>query len=98
MLNTIEKFRNAIQCAGIQPPKTIESDGKLRRFSSNGERGDDAGWYVLHADGIPAGSFGDWRTGHSQTWRADIGRSLTRVEETAHAEKVVAMRRMREAD
>ena len=53
----------------------IEPDGKLRRFDGNGKRGDDSGWYVLHGDAVPAGCFGDWRTGLSQTWRADIGRS-----------------------
>jgi phage/plasmid primase-like uncharacterized protein len=52
----------------------------------------------LHGDGIPAGSFGDWRTGFSQTWRADIGRTLTPAEEAAHRARVEAMRREREAE
>ena len=63
-----------------------------------GRRSDDAGWYLLHGDGIPAGSFGDWRTGFSQTWRADIGRILTPAEEAAHRARVEAMRREREAE
>jgi putative DNA primase/helicase len=97
--NTItNQFRNAIQAAGLTPPDTIEADGKLRRFASNGKRKDDAGWYSLHGDGIPAGSFGDWRTGLFQTWRADIGRTLTPAEEAAHRAKVEAMRREREAE
>ncbi len=58
----IEQFRDAIRFAGLEPPDVIEAEGKLRRFATNGKRGDDAGWYILHADGIPAGSFGDWRT------------------------------------
>ncbi len=66
-INPIEKFRQAIQSAGLTPPDVIEADGKLRRFASSGKRGDDAGWYVLYGDGIPAGIFGDWRTGISQT-------------------------------
>ena len=53
---------------------------------------------LLHGDGIPAGSFGDWRTGFTQTWRADIGRTLNHAEETAHRTKVEAMRREREAE
>lgn len=97
MLNVIEQFRDAIQAAGLTPPDMIEADGKLRRFASSGKRGDDAGWYALHDDGIPAGSFGDWRTGLSQTWRADIGRALTPGEEAAHRAKVEAMQREREA-
>jgi putative DNA primase/helicase len=97
-INPIGQFRDAIQAAGLFPPDDIEADGKLRRFSSNGKKADDAGWYLLHDDGIPAGSFGDWRTGIMQTWRADIGRTLTPAEEAAHRAKVEAMRREREAE
>ena len=98
MLNPTQQFRDAIQSAGLIPPDDIEADGKLRRFSSNGKKADDAGWYLLHDDGIPAGSFGDWRTGIMQTWRADIGRTLTAGEEAAHRAKVEAMRRERESE
>ena len=98
MIDTIPQFRDAIQAAGLTPPDVIEMDGKLHRFASNGKRKDDAGWYLLHGDGIPAGSFGDWRTGFSQTWRADIGRTLTHAEEGAHLAKIEAMRREREAE
>ena len=80
MREFIEQFRNAIRSAGLEPPEVIEADDKLHRFASTRKRGDDAGWYVLHADGIHAGSFGDWRTGFSQTWRANIGRKLTPAE------------------
>lgn len=96
--NPIEQFHDAIQSSGLTPPETIEADGKLRRFASNGRRNDDAGWYLLHGDGIPAGSFGDWRTGLTQSWRADVGRTLTPAEEAEHRAKVEAMRREREAD
>lgn len=94
----IEQFREAIRSAGLEPPDVIEADGKLRRFASNGNRGDKAGWYVLYGDGIPAGSFGDWRTGVSESWRADIGRTLTPAEDRAHRAKVEAMRHEREAE
>jgi len=91
-------FREAIRSAGLTPPEAIEPDGKLHRFSSNGRRGDDAGWYVLHGDGIPAGCFGDWRTDIKKSWRADLGRALTPTEEAAHQRKVDAMRRVRDAE
>jgi len=92
-----DQFRDAIRSAGLIPPDMIEPDGSLHRFPSNGKLGDDAGWYALHDGDIPAGSFGDWRTGLSQTWRADIGRTLTAVEAAAHRAKVEAMQRAREA-
>jgi putative DNA primase/helicase len=98
MREYIEQFRAAIRTAGISPPEVIEADGKLHRFSSNGKRGDDAGWYVFHADGIPAGAFGDWRSGISRIWRADIGRRLSPQEEAAHRRRIEAMRREREAE
>ena len=94
----IEQFRAAIAAAGLVPPAAIVADGKLHRYASDGSRGDDAGWYVMHDDGIPAGAFGDWRTGASQTWRADIGRELSPQEEQAHRRRVEALRREREAE
>jgi putative DNA primase/helicase len=98
MREAIEQFRAAIHSAGLHPPEAIEADGKLHRFAANGKRSDDAGWYVLHDDGIPAGAFGDWRTGASVTWRADIGRRLSPQEEAAQRARIDAMQREREAE
>lgn len=98
MREPIDQFRAAIADAGLNPPQVIKPDGKLHRFPSNGKPNDDAGWYVLHDDGIPAGAFGDWRGGLSGTWRADIGRRLTPQEEAAHKAQVEAIRRAREAE
>lgn len=97
MRDVIEQFRDAIRFAGLEPPAVIEADGKLHRFSTNFKPDDDAGWYIFFADGIPTGCFGDWRTGHSQTWRAN-GRAYSVAEETTHHERVEAMRREREAE
>jgi putative DNA primase/helicase len=83
MRNPAQEFRAEIQRAGLTPPDEVIADGKLHRFPTNGRRGDDSGWYVLHADGIPAGAFGDWRSGISSTWRADVDRPLTPDEEAA---------------
>ncbi len=76
-MNIATKFINAISQTGITPPLSVISDGELHRFSSNGKSTDEAGWYVLHDDGVSAGSFGDWRSGETHTWCADIGRPLT---------------------
>ena len=64
----IEQFRVAIAGAGIQAPDHIEDDSQLHRFATNGKAGDKSGYYVLHGDGVPAGSFGCWRTSLHSTW------------------------------
>ena len=96
VMDVIHQFETAIRAAGLTPPLTIEADGQLRRFASNGKPSDDSGWYVLHGDGIPAGAFGDWRTNLSQSWRVDIGRSLTPEEALAHRIRVDTMRAQQE--
>ena len=84
--------------AGITPPNTIEPDGALHRFASNGKPGDSAGWYVLYDDGVPAGAFGDWRTGHDQTWRAESSRALSPAEQADSRLRMDAIRRQTDAD
>lgn len=94
----ISQFRDAIVRAGLTPPSDIIADGKLRRFATNGKRDDDSGWYVAHADGIPAGAFGDFRAGVKETWRVDMGRTLTADEERAHRERMERVRLQREQE
>lgn len=98
MRDAIEQFRDAIRAAGLTPPDTINADGRLKRFPSNGKRGDDAGFYVLHLDGIPAGMFGDHRTGIQENWRADIGRKLTPDEREANRKRMAELKAQREAE
>jgi putative DNA primase/helicase len=83
-----EQFTDAIRASGLESPDTIEDDGKLHRFATNGKRGHDSGWYVYYGDGIPVGSFGDWRGQLTQTWRADIGRKLSPAEARAHSQRM----------
>ena len=97
-MNISTQFVNAISKTGITPPLNIIDDGNIHRYSSNGKSTDEAGWYVLHTDGIAAGSFGDWRTSEIHTWRADIGRPLTTAERSANAARIEAMKLQREAD
>ena len=66
----IGQFRAAIEATGLSAPAVIMADGKLHRFATSARPSDDAGWYVLHAEPVPAGAFGDWRSGLSVTWRA----------------------------
>lgn len=93
-----EHFRTAILAAGLTPPDDILTDGRLHRFPSDGRRGDDSGWYVLHTDGVPAGVFGCWREGLMQQWSSKTSDTMTQAEREAHRQKVEAMRQQREAD
>jgi putative DNA primase/helicase len=98
MNDPLEQFRHAIHAAGITPPDVIYADGVLRRFSTSRKPDDDAGWYVYHGDDIPAGAFGDWRTGLSKKWRADVGRRLSHTEEQAHRLRMETLARQRKAE
>ncbi|MGZ8907396.1 MAG: DUF927 domain-containing protein [Methylobacter sp.] len=98
MHDAIVQFAATIRAAGLTPPHNIKADGVLHRFPSNGKPSDDSGYYVLHADDIPAGMFGCWRLGIKESWRADIGRSFTAKEEAEHRAKVKAMQQQRKEE
>jgi phage/plasmid primase-like uncharacterized protein len=67
-LDTEQSFRKAMEDVGITPPNMIVPDGQIHRFSTNKNPRDTAGWYVLYEGEVNAGSFGDWRLGHSHKW------------------------------
>ena len=94
------QLREAMAKAGIQPPDYITMDGRLHRFSSGDKRGDKSGWYVAYIDGVPAGSFGCWRTlgEGAVAWRADIGRALSYEEERAFAARQAEAKRVRDTE
>jgi len=95
MRDAIEQFRSAMSAAGIPPPSHIEPDGNIHRFPTNGRPNDDAGWYVMFQDGIPAGAFGDWRSNEGQSWRAEMARRPTPQEEIACRARIEAIQRAR---
>lgn len=88
MNDPVEQFRKAMTDAGLHAPDEIQDDGKLHRFSPTGKNRDDAGWYVLHADGIPAGVFGDWRAGFQQNWCAKADIEMTETERQANRTRI----------
>lgn len=90
------QLRSAMIAAGLTPPDRLILDGQLHRFATRDRGGDDAGWYVAHEDEIPAGCYGDWRSGEARSWRADVGRTLTMAETMRHEVRMREMRQMRE--
>ena len=61
-------LKQAMAAEGYILPGDPVPDGTLHRFSHEDRNDATAGWYVLHAGGIPAGIFGDWRSGRTLTW------------------------------
>ncbi len=95
------QLRDAMQSAGMTPPREIILDGKMHRFNSGmkGKAGHDkSGWYVAYSDGVPAGRFGCWRAGIEVTWRADVGRQISPAEEMAHARRLAEAKATRDAE
>ena len=63
----INEFRDEMIREGFYPPQQIISDGEFHRFSTNQEKNDKAGWYILN-DHPMIGSFGCWRRGIKKNW------------------------------
>lgn len=95
MSDPINQFKAAIAAAGLEPPDTIITDGKIHRFATNGKRGDDSGWYVLYLDGMAAGSFGNWREGRTQTWCSVERSAQTPEQQKQYATALKAMQNAR---
>ncbi len=93
----IEQFREAMAAANIECAVEIVPDGKLHRFKPNGGRNPD-GWYCLHGDGIPAGSFGNWKTGQSFTWCQKKQSELSPEERKAYQQRIEQQKQAREAE
>ncbi|MDP3089634.1 MAG: DUF3631 domain-containing protein [Nitrospira sp.] len=98
ILDSQDAFLRTIEQAGLTPPERIIADGRLHRFSSNGDPDDDAGWYILHTDGIPAGAFGCWRSDVNETWSAGPGPEATAADQANHARQLLDLRRTREEE
>ena len=94
----VDLFRDAIGAAGLPAPDTITDDGRIHRFSTNGRRSDESGWYVFYPDGVPAGAFGCWRLGVQSTWSAVADNDLTDAERQQQRDRVRAIHAQRDAD
>lgn len=99
LADVLDQFTRAMRGRGLVSLDPIIADGRLHRFRVEGDKaGSRNGWFVLHADGLPAGMFGSYRADVREPWRADIGRSLTPEEEAAHKARSEAIRKARKDD
>lgn len=83
--NPVASFAASMAAHGLTPPADLIADGKIHRFATNDKRSDDAGGYVLHLDGVPAGAFWDHRSGLYVTWSDRKADAMTDAERSAFA-------------
>lgn len=92
-------FAEAMRNAGLTTDDEIVADGKLHRVTLRSDKKlSKNGWYVLHDDGIPAGSFGSWKSGQTVTWCAKSDNELTADERAEYKRRIAEQRKQREAD
>ena len=98
MNDPIQQFKTAMFMSGIMPPDLIETDGKINRFPSGDSKNDKNGWYVFHAEPVPAGAYGCWQRGINETWQAKSHRALTPSEVSAQRIRMESVKQQREAE
>jgi putative DNA primase/helicase len=99
MINPIEQFRDAIAAVGLRTHDDIIPDGKIHRFHVEGDKPKAKnGWYVLHSDGVPAGSFGSWKHDVASTWCSKSEHEFTQEERREYARRMDDARKQREAE
>lgn len=101
----IDAFLSAMRDAGLEPDfkrgQGIEfgqtAAGNPQRFRVKGDSaGTLNGWYVVFADGTPAGEFGSWKTGVSHTWCMENISDLSTDEREAMRARLEAAKAERE--
>ena len=95
-INIEAEFGTAMAAYGLAPPEII-ADGVRRRFDADDDkRGKKSAWYVLHADGVPAGAFGNWKTDLSEKWCSKSDHALTPGERADYLAKINKARQQAE--
>lgn len=98
--DAVTAFRDAMIAAGLAPTDIV-ADGRLHRCDASDEpnaRRKGSGWYKLNPDGIPAGAFGSWAHGFTETWSARPNYEMTREEIAATKEFFSRAKAEAEAD
>ena len=88
------QLQAAMITAGITPPESIAFDGVIHRHGVGGK----PFWYVAHGDGVPAASFGNWKTGHTETWCAKSKADMSDTERQATWDRIKVAQRQRDAE
>ena len=92
-------FKTAMDAAGLTMKDPIIPDGKLHRFQVVDDKaGSQNGWYVYYGDDLPAGAFGCWKRGVSETWYAQSDRKLTKAQKEQNRRRMIDAQKAREAE
>ncbi len=100
MAEPLEQFRDAMAEAGLACDAEIIADGRLHRYRGPGDdTGTRDGFYVLHMDGVAAGSFGHWRL-HPDAikWKAEGGADFDPMQRAAMTKQIAAAKATREKE
>ena len=94
--DALHQFRNALAARGLCPDAVI-ADGTLQRCDVDGKRrGNRAGAYLLHLDGLPAGGLENFTDGMGwQNWRAATAHHINPAQQAQHRARMEASRKAR---
>jgi putative DNA primase/helicase len=88
-------FKTAIADAGLTPPDEIIADGCIHRFCPD-DSNKKSGFYLFHTDNLPAGHFGCWKNGISETWCSKAHTAMDSTEKDLYKRKMEAFKEARE--
>ncbi len=88
-------FADMLVSACIPCGDPIVADGNLHRYRTDGDHAKNC-WYVLYPDGLPAGAFGCWKRGISETWCAKNEHQFTEAERKHLHERMERAKAQRE--
>ena len=98
--NAIVEFKNFMESYGISTNENIIGDGQRHRFHIIGDKpGSFNGWYKLHVDDRPVGTFGSWKApDHWQTWVSQNSKKLSKAEFKELQDKINQQRKENEEE
>lgn len=97
--DVIDGFRKAMADAGIQYHGELIADGKLHRFTPEGDKNkSNNGWYVLYGTDPGGGQFGNWKLGIDETWTAKNPKQLSQQDREEIARRIEESRKQRDEE
>ena len=94
----IDAFAEAMAAAGLGQPEILPDDNLHRFRTPEDKPGKLSGWYVLHLDRLPAGAFGSWKRGFTETWCAKARDEMTPREHHDFRGLIAQAKRQRDAE